>query len=351
MFHTSYKEARRAFRNTARDSNFEIASYKLPNLRGIDGESLTIDVAIKGEGNQFILTSGLHGVEGYAGSGCQIACMKHINFNNMRVILIHAINPYGFSYKSRTNENAVDLNRNCGGSFPRNYNQEYDHIHDKLRTHIYNNVPPSQSALKKTLRLLEATLGKSEFAAAITGGQFRHPDGLFYGGDQPQKSLEIVNDILMTHCSNKASRTLTIDFHTGLGPSGHGELVFTGTSPCRALELVRQWLPDVTCPAEGGSVTKSVKGSAEQIFIRDDLGHQVSYAALEFGTLPMTDVLLALCGDIWLNRHTKIDAHVANRIRTDMFAAFCGTTDEWRASVLKKTHKVVKQAVHALSTY
>ncbi len=351
MFHTNYRDARRAFRDAARDNNFEFASYKLPNLCGIDGENLSIDVAVKGEGNQLILTSGVHGIEGYAGSGCQISCMKHIDFNDIRVILIHAINPHGFSYKSRTNENAVDLNRNCGGSFPRYYNHDYDHIHEKLRAHIYNDSPPSQSALKKTLQLLEATMGEAEFAKAITGGQFRHPDGLFYGGNRLQKSLEIVNDILMTHCRNKASRTLTIDFHTGLGPSGHGELVFTGTAPQPALGLVRQWLTDVTCPAEGGSVTKSVKGSAEKIFIRDDLGHQVSYAALEFGTLPMKDVLLALCGDVWLKRQTKVDADIANHIRTSVFTAFCGTTDEWQTSVLIKTHKVIKQAVQALSTY
>lgn len=350
MFHTNYREARRAFRDTARDNNFKLVSYELPNLRGIEGESLTIDVAIKGKGNQLILTSGLHGIEGYAGSGCQIDCMKHINFNGIRVILIHAINPYGFSYKSRTNENGIDLNRNCGGSFPRDYNQEYDHIHKKLCSHIKDDAPPSQSALKEILRLLKKNLGDVDFSTAITGGQFRHSNGLFYGGDQPQKSLEIVNEILTTNCNNKASRTLTIDFHTGLGPSGHGELVFTGASPQPALDLVRQWLSGVTCPSEGGSVTKSVKGSAEQIFIREDLGDQVSYAALEFGTLPMEDVLLALCEDVWLTCHPKIDDKTANLIRENVFAAFCGTTEEWRTSVTLKTHKVVKQAVTALLT-
>ena len=60
--------------------------------------------------------SGTHGVEGYCGSGIQIGFLKEGLFaelpDDMSVVLLHAMNPYGFSNDRRVNEDNVDLNRN-----------------------------------------------------------------------------------------------------------------------------------------------------------------------------------------------------------------------------------------------
>jgi len=348
MFHTNYVEARRAFCETAENSHFELEAYELSNIRGVDGENLTIDVAAKGEGNQLIMTSGIHGVEGYAGSGCQIDCMKHADFDGVRVVLIHAVNPFGFSFKSRANENGVDLNRNCGGSFPRDYNREYDNIHASLWDHIAGDALSSLDEIKRSLRFLEVKYGEAEFSSIISGGQFRRPDGLFYGGDRPQESLSIINEILTSHCTRDASRMLTIDFHTGLGPSGHGELIFSGAMRQPAFGLAKRWLSGVTCPEEGGSVSAIIKGSFDNIFIRSEFGNQVSHVALEYGTVPIQDVLAALCWDAWLRRRISIDVETAVRIRSAVFAAFYGMTDEWRTAVITRAHEVVREAVRSL---
>src|SRR3546814_19590214 len=67
--------------------------------------------------NVVLIVSGTHGPEGFMGSAAQIALLNKValgaqNPRNIKVVLVHAINPWGFAHVSRTTENNVDLNRN-----------------------------------------------------------------------------------------------------------------------------------------------------------------------------------------------------------------------------------------------
>src|SRR5690606_11704356 len=85
-----------------------------------DGNELSLDVARKGPKDArklLVVSSGTHGVEGYFGSAVQIALLEgllsRVNLApHVGVLLIHAINPYGFAWSRRTNEDNVDQNRN-----------------------------------------------------------------------------------------------------------------------------------------------------------------------------------------------------------------------------------------------
>ena len=82
-------------------------------------EPLTIDVAIAGAtkpSTAIVLSSGVHGVEGLFGSALQLAFLERLASwqppAGAAVVLIHAVNPFGFAWLRRFNENNVDLNRN-----------------------------------------------------------------------------------------------------------------------------------------------------------------------------------------------------------------------------------------------
>ena len=100
-----------------------------------ESSSLTLDVAVLPGNTQelgtIVHSSGVHGVEGYAGSAIQLAWLEmlllstddnndkndndnHINNNNNRptIVMVHAVNPVGMKEYRRCNENNVDLNRN-----------------------------------------------------------------------------------------------------------------------------------------------------------------------------------------------------------------------------------------------
>ncbi len=349
MFHNSYIDARAEFKDAARDGGFLLESYELEGVKGVNGEALTLDVAVKGSGNQLILTSGLHGVEGYTGSACQIQGLQQFVDAPCKLVFIHGINPYGFSFNSRTNENRVDLNRNCGPAYPREYNPEYDVVHEALLAWITSTRNPTFENAREMLAELHHVMGDEKFSFAVTSGQFRNPDGLFFGGDKRETSLTLLEEILKRHCSAATEKTLTIDYHTGLGPSGYGEIIFMGNAQHPSRHLAERWLSDVRCPASGDSASNAVKGSAENFFIRPEFGKEVSHVALEFGTVPLLDVLAGLCCDLWVRNTVDASEPLAAEMRLATRNAFLGTTPEWRASVLERSKDVMEQALSSLA--
>jgi hypothetical protein len=63
-----------------------------------------------------VLSSGLHGAEGFLGSGIQLVPLE--KYRNMaplsgrKLVLIHSLIPYGSAWLWRWNEDNIDLNRN-----------------------------------------------------------------------------------------------------------------------------------------------------------------------------------------------------------------------------------------------
>ncbi|NQV10959.1 MAG: DUF2817 domain-containing protein [Cyanobacteria bacterium] len=97
-----------------------LTSHRLPGQLGPDGELLCIDVALlAGEAPpraMLLLISGTHGVEGFCGSGVQVSYLTdrlHDAFPpGTATLLIYALNPYGFAWRRRVNEDSIDRNRN-----------------------------------------------------------------------------------------------------------------------------------------------------------------------------------------------------------------------------------------------
>jgi len=103
-FAATYDEARTKFIEAASSKGATMNSYELPSIKGPRGESLTTDVAKIGDDsaeNVLLIISGTHGVEGYAGSGCQVGLLQDEVFKefpkNTSIVLIHSLNPYGFA--------------------------------------------------------------------------------------------------------------------------------------------------------------------------------------------------------------------------------------------------------------
>ena len=120
-FSQTYAEARSKFLEALAAHRTQAAQHVHPTARGRDGEDLAMDCALFGPASAerlLILSSGTHGVEGFCGSGAQNALLRDADFmsrlssSGASLLLIHAVNPYGFSHWRRTNEDNVDLNRN-----------------------------------------------------------------------------------------------------------------------------------------------------------------------------------------------------------------------------------------------
>jgi len=118
-FSPDYTAARARFRSSSLALGCTLEEHSI-DQRGPDGEDLTIDLTRMGADaprRVVIVSSGLHGVEGFFGSAVQAALLEDQLGGwkpplGCALLLVHALNPYGFAWVRRVNEDNADLNRN-----------------------------------------------------------------------------------------------------------------------------------------------------------------------------------------------------------------------------------------------
>jgi hypothetical protein len=354
-FSQSYAQARTKFLTAAHALALPVDSRVMPDRTGVDGETLAMDVALLGDastGRLLVLTSATHGIEGYCGSGCQIALLRDAEFveavraADVGVLFVHAVNPHGFSHGRRVNEDNVDLNRNFRDfSSAPTANAAYAEVHPLLLPATWPPPPENEQRIGAYI----AANGMRAFQAAVSGGQYDHADGLFYGGVRPTWSNRTLRDVVRRHTA-RVTRLGWIDVHTGLGPRGHGELIHAGRNLDSDLAPTRQcWGDAVTSIYDGTSASAIVTGMATTAGFEECPGAEFTSIGLEYGTLPITEVLLALRADHWLHNHPEAPAALATAIRAQVRAAFYGDDDEWKTTVHRQARDHALKAVAFLS--
>ena len=351
----SYSEGAARFRAAATTAGATLERHE-HQLHGPDGDALAIDVARLGPidaGSMLVVMSGTHGIEGFAGSACQTSWLEHGGAHaaadaGLGVLLVHALNPYGVSWARRVNEDNVDLNRNCVDfSAPLPENPGYDELADALVPERWDQE--TEDVTTKRILDYAGRHGFPALQAAISGGQYRHPTGLFYGGTKPSWSRVTLDDVV-DRSLPRAGRVAVVDLHTGLGPFGVGELL--GPRPMTAAwERARSWFGELTTPGEAESVSAAVSGDVLD-GIERRLPDHVEYtpAAIEWGTVDIVEVLQALRGDAWLHAHGDPTGRDAVPIKAALRAAFAPDDPEWASLVGARFEEVMRQAVAGLTS-
>ena len=291
--------------------------------------------------------SGTHGIEGFCGSAAQIAFLRQRHSAklppDLRVLLIHGLNPYGFAALRRGTEENVDLNRNFvdfASELPQN--DAYDALAAALCPGDWDG--PQRAAADAVLMQYMQRHGLAAFQQAITGGQYRHATGLFYGGAKPSWSRNLVEALLDTECRT-AEHMAFLDLHSGLGPFGIGQIITDRANEPQACHFYGEVVLD------GGENSPSSKLSGNMVsFVTDRLGtDRVTAAALEFGTIEPLKVLTALRGDAWLHATQNADAAATERIHAAMRAAFCPDDEIWKARILERSAEIIGRAIARVS--
>ena len=352
-FSQSYAEARDKFLHAASAAALDVASHEHP-LRGRDGELLAMDVARLGApdaSSLLVLTSACHGVEGFCGSGVQVSLLGDAEFlqaaqhAGVAVLFVHALNPYGFSWWRRTTHENVDLNRNFHDfTKPLPESPTYDAIASWI---VPESWPPTPEVQALTQRYISQH-GEKGFQAAISSGQHKHPDGLFYGGREPTWSNRTVRQVLREY--RRCTRLGWIDLHTGLGPSGFGERIFACRDDAAALRRARAWWGDgVTSIYDGSSSSARLTGLMWLAAYEECPQAEYTGIALEYGTLPVLDVMNALRADQWLQNHPHAPAEQRRAIKQQLRDAFYTDTDAWKEAVVEQAREASLQALGGLA--
>lgn len=170
--------------------------------------------------------------------GWALGTAHHPPQQGVRIVLVHAVNPFGFHCGRRFNEDNVDLNRNvltedeftelrageCSRASERrrlydrhewmfNWRGAYIPILDDVRFFAY--------ALYGI-----GVIGLTHVKRAVVSGQYHRPDGLYFGGTGPamSRSHQLLLPLLQ-RVAVPASAGIIVDVHTGLGPSGVDTLI------------------------------------------------------------------------------------------------------------------------------
>lgn len=231
-FLDSYAESRNAFRDKAdyMKKNFRgvtITSVPVPGKKDAD---LSVDIlylpAQKEKKRLLILSSGVHGVEGFTGSALQrmfldeFATRKFLETTG--VIIIHAMNPFGFKNIRRVTENNVDLNRNCATDLKlySSINQGYPSVSplinpaEKAATGSFGNV---FFHIKAVAMMLKASM--KSLRQAILQGQYEFPQGLYFGGRDLEPQVRAIAPVV-AKAVREYPLVMNIDLHTGYGERG-----------------------------------------------------------------------------------------------------------------------------------
>jgi uncharacterized protein DUF2817 len=337
-FSQNYPQARDKFLAAAHEAGASLSRHSLKQT-GPDGGDLSTDVAFVGpeDASAVLVTiSATHGVEGFFGSATQVEWLTRGEMAELKgaaALHIHAINPYGFAWLRRTNENNIDINRNwIDFNSPLPANALYDELAADLCPADWS--PEAQASTGARIQAWIARHGFPAFQKAVSGGQWAYPNGLFYGGKAISWSRQTLTDILTMHL-RKATRVCVLDFHTGLGPYGYAEPIIGRSRLDAEFPRVSAWVGGAGKSLFGdGSVSAEIKGDSLTA-IPELLPHaKVDTVAMECGIRPVPEVAHALRADAWLHAHGDPSSDQAKPIKAMIRGAFHSDDPVWQGMAL-----------------
>ena len=354
-FSADYPEARGKFLEACARTGAVLTHYRNPDATGPDGGALHTDVARLGPADAellYIVASATHGVEGFLGSGCQIGFLREALHAERPagscLLLVHAMNPYGFAHVRRVNENNVDLNRDfVDHDLPYPEKPDYDAVHPLLLPADWDG--PARAAADRGIVAYIAEHGFAAYQSAVSSGQYAHADGVFYGGNAPSWSNRTWRRLLAEHVPGRR-RVGFLDLHTGRGPYGYGEPIFLSWPDLAQYERARDWYgAEVTAPEAGDSTSSAVQGVAAAAFGDLDSTVEVTAIALEYGTIPVADMLEAVRADNWLYVHGDPATPMGRAIKRQIRDAFYCDADDWKELVWERAVDILRKGFVGLA--
>lgn len=339
----TYAEAREKF---VRAVNFTNGKYdaipvdlKLPLHYD---EYLSIDLAYYGSPEPEILlvhSTGVRGVDGFHGSAIQIKlildhvkCLKEdLISENIGLLFVHAVNPYGMAHSRITNESNVDLNNN----FRTNYEITCPEIYEKLN-HIIN--PTDEKKWWKGFvyfNLIRNSIKYSldEITNAITKGQNKFLDGIFnFGFEMEQGPKKLIKWIKENVDHQKLKLIINIDVHIGTGTFGVDTVLLSQSDYNMHLELYEN-IPNkiIINDLQPDSVNCNLKIGIQNAF--PDIN--VCGLIQEFGTYSKYNMLSAIIRENYYNYYQLEGQDTNHFSKVELKNMFYPNDVSWRKNVLQ----------------
>jgi hypothetical protein len=176
--------------------------------------------------NLIVLTTGVHGIEGYIGAVMLDVFFAEVyptlDTSDTGVLIVANVNPYGMKYMRRYNENNVDLNRNFiedWEALDYSCNKEYPKVEGFLQPEgKIGNAFWHEAGFYLSLIGEVLTNGADTISDALLTGQYQYPDGVYYGGNGDEASTAYLKGVFNDCLEGEYENIVHIDIHSGYGP-------------------------------------------------------------------------------------------------------------------------------------
>jgi len=355
-FPLNYHESRQRFREQVEKLKaVEVEEWAIPSKKDND---LFVDSAywpaLKTPKSLLVVTSGIHGSETYAGSAILQMFLQEIMPNlkrdNLGVLLVHSMNPYGFKYHRRTTENGVNLNRNfsISGELYKSRNEASEKMHAKLFSR--SKVASARCAMMDKMQIKDGTaffdgVSMDQFTKATAPGQFVNPQDLEFGGKalEPQ-SLRLVEKLKQLMPLYKD--IISLDLHTGLGDQNRLHLLTSGSGKDLHPELFtelfkaeedKKYYVHTPASAEGFYEVHGALNCAFADLAGDN--QRVISITMEFGTLGHSlEAQLRSLNNFVVEHQGFYNGYASSEVESEVlkesFERSYPQNDEWRKAVV-----------------
>lgn len=352
-FSSDYASARKRFRQAATNLGWELEAHSI-GLAGPNGDDLTFDVACSpgGDTNKvLVISSGLHGVEGFFGSAVQVALLEQWASEGSiptKCVFLHGLNPFGFAWLRRFDENNIDPNRNF--LLPDERFEGAPEGYASLDAFLNPCRPPSrwEPFIPQSLWLI-LRHGMPALRQAIAGGQYEFPRGLFFGGKGPSRTQQILGEN-MPRWLKGSECVVHLDFHTGLGPLATCKLLID----YHLDETQRRWLTEwfgsdsyEACSSNG--ISYNTRGGFARWCVSRQFARHYLFACAEFGTYGPLKVLAGLRAENMAHQWSGTQSESAIRTKQRLTELFCPASENWRSKTINLSRVIVEQALQGLT--
>ena len=229
-FYTGYDEVRNHLGELVSELRGKGVAVEHNEYAVNEADGLYIDniylPAVGEKKNLIVLTTGVHGIEGYIGSVMLDVFFAEVyptlDTEDTGVLVVANVNPYGMKYMRRYNENNVDLNRNFiedWEAFDYNCNKEYPKVEGFLQPEgAIGNAFWHEAGFYASLAKEAIVNGADTISDALLTGQYQYPEGVYYGGSGDEKSTAYLKGIFGDCLDGEYENIVHVDIHSGYGP-------------------------------------------------------------------------------------------------------------------------------------
>jgi len=302
-----------------------------------------------------VLSTGLHGIEGFIGS--DLVCLfldeliDEVDTEYTEIRIYHSLNPWAMKNNRRVNNYNVDLNRTFGDGVGGFENDDYIKHYEFFKPYSISHY--GLANLKFYTKLLRFVIGAGTSGVRATSlkGQSEKPEGIYYSGSSMQAETDYLMKEIDELMEIPLEKLIWIDLHSGYGPR-YQMTILNSPQDTRSLSF---WKKKLNYP-------RILQATADEFY--EINGDMIDYlyrkyyekktatnfygTCFEFGTYgdSMTDQIRSLKTMIFENNlaQKKCSTKAEEKIRSDFRELYYPTENKWQ----EKARDDFKRALMAI---